>query len=76
MSREAVGSIDSLSAPSHAAGNGTLPQFDVHDSSRDVGMQKATDSKAWDESASRKQRSKLPFSNLLKACLDWQEVET
>lgn len=76
MSREAAGSIDSLLAPSHAAGNGTLSQFHVHNSSRDGGMQKGTDGKAWDESASRKHWSKLPFPNLLKACLDRQEVET
>lgn len=66
----------SLSAPSHAAGNGTLSQFDMHDSSEDAGMKKATDSKARDRSETREQWSKLPFSSLLKACLDWQEIET
>ena len=74
--REAAGFIDSLSAPSHAAGNGTLSQFDMHDSSEDAGMQKATDSKAQDRSETREQWSKLPFSSLLKAWLDCQEVET
>lgn len=66
----------SLSAPSYAAGNGTLSQFDMHESSEGAGMQKATDSNAQDHSETRKQWSKLPFSSLLKAWLDWQEVET
>lgn len=67
--------IDSLSAPSHAAGNGTLSQFDTRGSSEDAGVQKATESKAQDRSETREQRSKLSFSSLLKAWLDCQEVE-
>ena len=46
-SREAAGFIDSLSAPSHTAGNATLSQFDTHDSREDAGMQKALTAKLW-----------------------------
>ena len=61
-----AGFVDSLSAPSHAAGNGTLSQFDMHDSSEDEGMQKATNTKAQDCSETREQWRN--FASLLKAC--------